>query len=155
MKYVIGIGNYAMGDDGIGLRLVEAMAERGLGEGFELVEIAHDALRLLEYFTPDTEQILLIDCVTGGARPGEHRFFTPAEVETRKDLSGFTTHEGDVLQALTLAWGLAQPVPPLTILGIEPERMAPEPGLSPALELRFEEYVAAVLDHIRRGTAPG
>jgi len=155
MKYVIGIGNYSMGDDGIGLRLVEAMAERGLNNGFELVEIAHDALRLLEYFSPDTAQILLIDCVTRGARPGDHRFFTPAEVETRKCLSGLTTHESDVLQALALARRLALPVPPLTILGIEPERIAPEAGLSPALEQRFEDYVAAVLDHIRRATAPG
>ena len=91
MKYLIGIGNWSMGDDGIGLRVVEAVEREGLAKEFEAVDIADDGMRLLFYCTPETERIVLVDAVELGLAPGVWRVFRPEAVETRKELTGKTS----------------------------------------------------------------
>ncbi|MHB8739959.1 MAG: hypothetical protein ACYC62_02185, partial [Coriobacteriia bacterium] len=63
-------------------------------------------------------------------------------VVTHKTLEGISTPEGDLMKVLELARELGLAIPPITLLGIEPAEIAPEMGLSPTLEQRFEEYVA-------------
>lgn len=151
MRYLIGIGNWSMGDDGIGLRVVERVERDGLARGFEAVDIADDGMRLLFYCVPETERIVLVDAVDLGLAPGEWRLFEPESVETRKELTGLTTHEGDILKVLAFARSLGQPVPPVTILGIQPERMEPAMELSMTLQSRLDEYVRAAVEETRRG----
>ena len=141
MKYLIGIGNWSMGDDGIGLRVVEAVEREGLAKEFEAVDIADDGMRLLFYCTPETERIVLVDAVELGLAPGAWRVFRPEAVETRKELTGLTTHEGDILKVLQFAKGLGYPIPPVVIMGIQPEKMELGMELSETLRSRFEEYV--------------
>ncbi|MBP1603159.1 MAG: hypothetical protein H6Q09_331, partial [Acidobacteria bacterium] len=40
MRYLIGIGNYNSGDDGIGPRVVEEIEARGLEEGFRAIDLS-------------------------------------------------------------------------------------------------------------------
>lgn len=141
MRYLIGIGNWSMADDGIGLRVVEHVEREGLARGFEAVDIADDGMRLLFYCVPETERIVLVDAVDLGLPPGEWRLFAPEAVETRKALTGLTTHEGDVLKVLAFARGLGYPIPPVVILGIQPEKMELGMELSETLGSRFKEYV--------------
>lgn len=150
MRYLIGVGNSSMADDGIGLRVVEHIARRGLEKGFEAVAIADEGLRLLFYLTESTEKIVIVDAVDLGLEPGEFRFFNPAEVETQKTSSGMTSHEGDILRVLEMAESLGYPVPPVTILGIQPGTLGPGLELSPALESRFETYLRAALEEVHR-----
>jgi hydrogenase maturation protease len=149
MKYLVGVGNYAMGDDGIGLRLIEAAAERGLPAGIEAVELKNDALGLFSYLVPDTERILLVDCVKMGEEPGNWRLFSPDEVRSLKQVARATTHEGDLLQTLELARQTGYAVPPIRILGIEPASMAPGMDLSPTLAARFDDYLELLLELVK------
>jgi hydrogenase maturation protease len=137
-----------MADDGIGLRIVEHISERGLDRGFEAVEIPDEGLDLIFYLGRETEKIVLVDAVDLGLSPGEFRLFRPGEVESTKDLKGFTSHEGDIMKVLELAKSLGQTLPPITIMGIQPARMEPEMELSPALQSRFETYLQVVLEEI-------
>jgi hydrogenase maturation protease len=150
MRYLIGAGNWAMGDDSIGLRVAEHVAMNGLEKGFEAVDIAGDALRLLDYFIPETEQILIVDAVNLGIPPGDFLIFSPDEVETRKELAGLSTHEGDILKVIAIAGSLGYRIPPLRILGIQPERMEGGMELSGTLKGRFEDYVRAALAEIAK-----
>jgi hydrogenase maturation protease len=76
-----------------------------------------------------------------GLEPGEYELFCPGQVESRKELAGISTHEGDVMKVLELATSLGRLLPAITILGIEPQEMRGEIGLSAALSARFEEYI--------------
>jgi hydrogenase maturation protease len=153
MKLIIGLGAYAMGDDSIGLRLADAIAERGLDKDFEVASTSHDSLQLLSYFSEDEgkgpEKVLLIDCMRSGRHAGDFVVFAPEEVESRKALGGITTHEGDVLKVLQLGKELALPLPPIRILGIEPQSTEQSMELSEPLKARFEEYLAAAVKAIR------
>lgn len=150
MRYIIGLGNSVMADDGVGLRIVEEIARRGLERGFEAVAVADEGTRLLFYITRDTEKIVLVDAVDMGLPPGDWRLFKPEDVETRKTGPGMSTHEGDILKVLALARHLGYPLPPITILGIQPGLLGPGLELSPALEARFETYLEAALEEVRR-----
>jgi hydrogenase maturation protease len=139
-----------MADDGIGLRIVEHIAQNGLDRGFEAIDIADDGTRLLFYLNKETEKIVLVDAVDLGLGAGEFRLFEPKDVRTIKDIKRLTTHEGDILRVLEFARSLGYPIPPIRILGIQPERLEPVMELSPALERNFDTYLRVALDEIQK-----
>lgn len=139
-----------MSDDGIGPRVVERLAERRLPDGVEPLVLGEDGLTLLGYLEECTGLMLIVDSVRMGREPGSWVWFTPEEVETVKPPARFSTHEGDVLRIVQLARDLGYQVPPIRIFGIEPERLEPGFDLSGTLSRRFEEYVAEVLEELRR-----
>ncbi|MDP6470361.1 MAG: hydrogenase maturation protease [Pseudomonadales bacterium] len=149
MRYLLGLGNYAMGDDSVGLRIVEHIAEQGLEDGFEAIEVGNNGMLVLTYFREDTELILVVDAVQFGGEPGEFTVFAPDDVETHKVTSGISTHEGDILKLIELAKQIDQPIPPIKILAIQPASMGADEGLSPGLDTNFQEYVLAALHEMR------
>ncbi len=149
MRYLVGFGNYTSLDDSIGLRIIEYVAERGLEQGFRTLDLSTNSLNLVSYLNADTEAILIVDSAKMGMVPGEARFFTPEEVESRKQPGHLSTHEGDVLRVLELARAMGYPAPPIVIMGIEPERVTSEIGLSKTLEERLPAYAAAAIARLR------
>lgn len=149
-RYLIGLGNYSMTDDSIGLRLIEHIADNNLDTDFEVVEIGQDAMKLLFYFNENTKRIVVVDCVRMGCQPGEIRIFRPEEVATScKQIGGFSTHEGDLLGTLEVAKKLGYHIPPLLIVGIEPVKIEVGMNLSPELTWRFNEYLETSLREVR------
>ncbi len=148
MKYLIGMGNYAMGDDGIGLRIVEHIAEETDGLDFECVEVGNNGMQLLTYFDEQTEKLLIADAVKFGGTPGDHIVFSPDDVETRKITGNVSTHEGDILKLISMAKELDLHLPEIRILAIEPESMKPDEGLSRALRDNFDKYVQAAIGEL-------
>lgn len=155
VRYLIGIGNHQGFDDSIGLRVAEAVAERGLDRDFCAIELGGNLIDLLHYLGTDTEMVLLVDSARMGLSPGDFAIFTPAEVTSEKRLAGFSTHEADLLGVLDLAEALAAPLPDIRILGIEPVSMLPEAGLSDELAARFGEYVSAAVECMASQGAQG
>jgi len=136
------------GDDAVGPRVVEHVVVNGLERDFEAVDLSTDALRLAAYLNAETEALLVIDAAQLGLPPGDYRFFSPDEVETQKELSGLTTHEGDVLKVLELARDAGLPIPPVAIMGIEPYDMKSGIELSECLGARVPAYAAAAIEHL-------
>jgi len=136
------------GDDAVGPRVVEHVVVNGLERDFEAVDLSTDALRLAAYLNAETEALLVIDAAQLGLPPGDYRFFSPDEVETQKELSGLTTHEGDVLKVLELARDAGLPIPPVAIMGIEPDDMESGIELSECLGARVPAYAAAAIEHL-------
>lgn len=141
MRYLIGIGNYYGFDDSIGLRVAEAVGERGLDRDFQAIDLGGNLLDLVHYLGEDTEQVLIVDSANMGLTPGEFVLFTPDEVATRKPLGGLSTHEADLMKVLEFAAAMGEVRAPITILGIQPAEIRAEPGLSPQLADRFDDYV--------------
>lgn len=138
-----------MADDGIGLRIVEYISENKLNTDFEVVDLADSGIRLLDYFTSNTEKILLVDSVLSGKKPGDYFFFSPDDVESGKYLSAMTTHEGDILKIIELGKALGYSIPPMNVMGIEPSRIEPVMELSQVLKNNFKTYVDAAMEKIR------
>lgn len=147
-RYLVGIGNYTQTDDGIGLRVAEYIVQQKLARGFEVLDIGDNGLHLLSYFE-DAEYMLWVDCVRMGLKAGEFVFFSPDDVESRKRLAGRTTHEGDMLQVIELARKMGYSIPKIDICGIEPGSTEQGWVLTGTLQLRFPEYIDAVLARMK------
>jgi len=145
VRYLIGIGNYYGRDDSVGLRIAEAIGERGLDRDFRAIDLGGNLLDAVHYLDAGTEAVLFVDSALMGAQPGDFAFFTPDDVTSRKDLAGISTHEGDLMKVLEFATAMGGPLPPITIMGIEPAELTDAPGLSAMLEARFDEYVDAAV----------
>jgi len=150
VRYLVGVGSYMAGDDAVGPRVVEQVVAGGLDRDFVAVDLSTDALRLVAYLNADTEAVLVVDAAHLGLAPGDFRFFSPEEVETQKELTGLTTHEGDVLGVLELAREAGYPIPPFAIMGIEPSEMGSGMALSECLAQRLPAYAAAAIEHLSR-----
>ena len=145
MKYLVGVGNYSMFDDSIGLKIVEYLAANSLDNGFQLIDLSANLINLLFYFDPQTTQIIVIDSAKMGLPAGEYRFFSLAEVTSIKKQAGISTHEGDLIGILQFARSLGYHVPTLKMMGIEPRLIKNEFGLSRLLEEKIPYYCEQVI----------
>ena len=145
MRYLIGTGNYTGFDDSIGLRVAEAIAEDGIDHGFRVIDLGGNLLDLVHYLDSGSDEVLIVDAARMGMTPGDYAFFGADQAQTRKEMAGLSTHEGDLLKVLDLAASLGRHLPTVTILGIEPEEIRTEVGLSATLASRFEDYVEAAV----------
>ena len=149
-KYVIGLGNYARNDDGIGLRVVEYIVDNNLDDGFQAIEIGNDGMSLLTYFNESTEKILIVDCALMGKTPGEFLVFPYDDITTKKEVGNISTHEGDIIKLVELGVELEYPIPEILILAIEPDSLEMDMALSDCLETEFKVYVDAAVEAIKR-----
>ena len=145
----MGLGNYTAGDDAIGVRVIEYIAEHNLEDGFRAIDMGANSLNLVAYLDPDTTAILAIDATKMGEAPGEVAFFTPNEVQSHKELRGLSTHEGDLLTVLEIAKQAGYPIPPIVIMGIEPKSLQPSMDLTPELGKKIKHYSELAISHLK------
>ncbi|MFN8244663.1 MAG: hydrogenase maturation protease [Ferruginibacter sp.] len=73
---VMGVGNYLMGDEGIGVHVAERLQEAGVPEGVTVVDGGTGGFHLLEYFE-SYPQIILIDATLDDNPNGTIRLIKP------------------------------------------------------------------------------
>ncbi len=136
-RVIIGIGNYTMTDDAVGLQVIDSILDNHLDVDFEAVTLGTGGFRLLSFFNPSIERILIIDAVHMDAPPGTFQVLNPDEIISRKKLDGFSTHEADVLHIITIARKAKQHVPPLRIIAVQPYSLEEGYTLSPILNKKL------------------
>lgn len=129
---VIGLGNYARGDDAAGLlaarRVREAKPPR-----VPVFLCPGDCSRLLEMWS-GAEHVLLIDAVSSGAEPGTiHRWDLKTD-PLESSWFSLSTHAFGLLDAIALGRALKQFPENMWIYGIEGKRF--ETGAEPSPEVR-------------------
>ncbi|MEA9391294.1 HyaD/HybD family hydrogenase maturation endopeptidase [Acerihabitans sp. TG2] len=140
---VLGIGNLLLSDEGVGVRVVEGL-ERGycLPSGVDTLDGGTSGMELMETMAK-REHLIVVDAVRTGAAPGSvvllHDNQVPA-LFTQK-ISPHQLGLCDVLMALRLTDEFPNR---LTLVGIEPESLAPGIGLSPTVN----RAVATALEQV-------
>lgn len=150
MRYIIGVGNYSMYDDSIGIRVIEYIEAHKLEDNFQAIDLSGNALNIFSYLDPETEKIVIVDTATLDKTPGDYLIFEPREVVSEKELSGFTSHEGDMIKVLALGKKTGYHIPEIKFLGIEAETIKNEFGLSKTLEDKLETYVKIAIEEVGR-----
>lgn len=114
---VIGMGNILMGDDGLGVHALRALAEDPpAGADFlELGTSLSDCFSLLEGY----DHIIALDAVVAEGAPGTLYWLTKAHF-ARLHGRRLTLHDGDLLDALDIV-KLRGREPVLHVAGMEPE----------------------------------
>ena len=141
---VIGLGNPLMQDEGIGVLLVNKLAEKFPNvENVEFYDGGTGGMSLL-YKIENRHKLILIDCAKMGTPAGTIRRFTPDQVRSIKQLGHFSLHEVDILKVLELAAQFGGAPQEVVLFGIEPQSLELGPELSKPLAEQFEKYLAMI-----------
>ena len=138
---VLGVGNALLGDDGAGL-LVLAELERDAEKWADQVEFLDggtQGLALLDRIA-NRRVLLVLDAVALGAEPG-----TVHVLRGWKHAGGraSTAHESNVAELLQASTLLGECPEQVTVIGIEPARIATGIGVSDAVAKAVSEAAAA------------
>lgn len=144
---ILGIGNWLMSDDGVGVHAAQALA-LDPPPGVEVVDAGTDVLSALS-FLEQADRVLIIDAARAGGNPGTVRELVEGDLSPRQGGGATTLHAVSVLGGRHLmppgsVW------PEVLILGIEPAVLDYGMSLSPAVagalpyvDQRCREIVAA------------
>jgi len=144
---VIGLGNPLMGDDGLGLVVLERLRrEYAVPTDVELIDGGTWGMNLLPVIE-DAGRVILIDAIDVGTAPG-----TPIRLERarlpRYLATKISPHQVDLRDVLGLA-ELRGTLPNDTIaLGLQPKRVALGNQLSDVLSCRVDDLVTLVVQEL-------
>lgn len=149
---VIGLGQAAAGDDGVGLAILDRLRAMGVPAGTTLFEAAEATglIPLLE--TGDA--VVLVDAVVGHGTVGEVLELDEQMLNARPEgPRPLSTHGVDVGQAIALARVLSPGAisPRICLVGVTIARpLCYAHGLSPAVEAAVPRAARAVLTRLSR-----
>jgi hydrogenase maturation protease len=138
---VLCLGNRYLGDDGIGIRVADAL--NGMLGGDVLVEASQTMdLPLLSQYE-GASRLVVVDSLKSGARPGEvSRYTLVPNGRPLQALKG--PHSLELHDFFDIAWQTGLLGCPVTIVGVEPKDCGVGEGLTKELEGAIPRVVAEV-----------
>ncbi|WP_025121456.1 MULTISPECIES: HyaD/HybD family hydrogenase maturation endopeptidase [unclassified Serratia (in: enterobacteria)] len=141
---ILGIGNLLLGDEAVGVRIVEALEQRyRLPAHVEVLDGGTSGMELMEIMA-DRDHLIVADAVLTGAAPGSIAVLYDEEIPalfTRK-VSPHQLGLSDVLMALRLTDEFPRR---LTLVGVVPESLEPGIGLTTVVSQAIEPALAQIL----------
>ncbi|MDZ7697667.1 MAG: HyaD/HybD family hydrogenase maturation endopeptidase [Deltaproteobacteria bacterium] len=146
---VLGVGNILFSDEGLGVRVVEALdAAYTFSPNVNLVDGGVLGLNLLSTLS-DADHLIVVDAVKNGGEPGTLHRLEGEQIPSRI-LAKNSLHQVDLLESLTLCKALDN-VPETVILGAEPldiNTLSLE--LTPPVEDKVDDLVDFVCKELDR-----
>ncbi len=149
---IIGLGNPLRGDDGIGVRVVQMLADEALPESVEVVEGGTLGLGLVSLME-GRRRVILVDAANVGQRPGGFLRFTPQEVRLLGSDQHLSIHNAGLRDALQLAETLELLPDEIVIYGMQPENLDWDDDLSPEVEAAMPALVRSILSELGVGAS--
>ena len=135
---VLGIGNRLMSDDGIGVRIVEALAQGSTMEKIRFAVGETDIEYCLDELTA-SDSCIIIDAACLGNEPCAVKVLDLADVLEQKR-PGYTYHDFDLIHGMKINNMMKEGL----LVTVEVCSVAFSTELSPVMKDRFEELVREV-----------
>ena len=148
---IFAVGNSFFGDDGVGSVVLNRIGEENLFPGAETWDAHTDALSLIDRFVPG-ELNVVIDAAEMGLQPGQVVGFGPDEVKMKIRSDHLSMHGFGLAEAFALAEQLGTMPEQMLIIGVEPERIEINCGLSPAVAEAVPQVIKIIHDHSSGGS---
>jgi hydrogenase maturation protease len=149
-KFVVGIGNILLRDEGIGCHVAHAL-ERVTLPDVEIIDggTCADALQLLE----NADKVVIVDAVKGGGMAGQIYRFRPEDV-TLDQKRVLSLHDMSLIDSLKLTQ-LWHNIGETVIIGVEPRELGWGLELSPELQQKMPQIIDAVLGELNNTNPKG
>ncbi len=141
---VLGLGNPLLGDEGIGVRVVEELSGLELPDGVEVAEGGTAGVGLIGLME-GYQRVIVVDAADMGQPPGRVVRFTPSEAQFKMAETRLSLHQIGLGEALALAEALEVAPAEVVIIGVQPGRIAGRVGLSPEVERAIPQISKMVL----------
>lgn len=142
---VLGVGNILLSDEGIGVRVIEALERRYvMPEGVDVMDGGTAGMELLEAMASRTHLIIVDAIVSRKSEPGKLLILRDEEVPVlfNNKISPHQLGLSDVLSALRFTGEFPDKI---TLVGVIPQSLEPNIGLTPTVEASLEPALQAVL----------
>ncbi len=116
---VLGVGNILLRDEGVGVRVVEAMERMDLPPDVELVDGATAGFDLLDVLA-DRRKVIVVDAIDFDCEPGTVVRLEPEDIMPQTD-PGVSQHEVGLMDALAATRLLGIAPGEVIILGVKPK----------------------------------
>jgi hydrogenase maturation protease len=149
-KYVLGIGNVLLKDEGIGCHVVRALETIPLPD-VKIIDggTCPDALQLLE----DVDKLVIVDAVKGGGMPGQIYRFHLEDI-TLEPKPFLSLHDVSLVDSLKLTQ-LWHNIDEAVIIGVEPGEIGWGLELSSKLQERMPQIIDAILSELNDTSPKG
>ena len=144
---ILGLGNPLLGDEGIGVRVVEELKGLELPDGVTVVEGGTAGLGLIGLME-GYQRVIIVDAADMGHPPGRVVRFTPLEAQFKTVEAPLSLHQIGLGEVLALAKALEVVPAELVIIGVQPSRVEGGIGLSPEVEGAIPQIIRVVLDEL-------
>jgi hydrogenase maturation protease len=148
---ILGVGNWYRSDDAAGPVAAEELRAGPLPPGVEAIALGADEFSLMEALLR-ADRAAVLDAVSMGAAPGTVRVFAFEEALALAPGAALDLHTFGLAQALRAAAALGMRAR-VTVVGVEPETVAPGEGLSTAVRAAIPALKAAALRAVAEGIA--
>ena len=142
---ILGLGNPLLGDEGIGVRVVEELKGRELPDGVAVVEGGTAGLGLIGLME-GYQRVIIVDAADMGRSPGCVVRFTPLEAQFKTAEAPLSLHQIGLGEMLALAEALEVAPAELVIIGIQPSQVEMGARLSPEVERAIPQIIRTILD---------
>ena len=143
---VLGVGNILLSDEGVGVRVVEAMKEIKLPANVELLDGGTGAFDLFDVMA-DRDKVITIDAVKGGGEPGAIYRFGPDDIRMQRQCIT-SVHQVGLLDTLSLAKLAGCSPRDIVIFGIEPKELTWGLELSPEVAAVVPRVIELVMSEL-------
>ena len=141
---VLGIGNPLMGDDGVGIRVVEMLTSQEIPPNVVVKEAGLPGWGLPSWFE-GMSTVFLVDAVQMGQTPGSWRRLETDELQIIMENNALSLHQNDLACGLALSQAMNLLPDNLLVYGIEPANMSPGDNLSPEVEASLPELIKNII----------
>ncbi len=142
---VLGVGNILLTDEGIGVRVIEALEQRyALPAGVDVLDGGTAGMELMEAMANRSHLIIVDAVVSRKSEPGALLILRDEEVPTlfNNKISPHQLGLSDVLSALRFTDEFPASI---TLVGVIPQSLEPHIGLTPVVQASLEPALEAVL----------
>jgi hydrogenase maturation protease len=149
-KFVVGIGNVLLRDEGIGCHVVHALEEIPVPD-VKIIDggTCPDVLQLIE----DADKLVIVDAVKGGGTPGQIYRFHLEDI-TPEQRPFLSLHDVGLVDSLMLMQ-LWHKTSEAVIIGVEPGEINWGLELSPELQEKMPQIIDAILAELNNTSPKG
>jgi len=149
-RFVVGIGNILLRDEGIGCHVAHALERVPLPD-VEVIDggTCPDVLQVVE----DADKLVIVDAVRGGGMPGQIYRFRPEDIamDQKRVVS---VHDMSLINGLKLMQ-LWHNIGDTVIIGVEPRELSWGLELSPELQEKMPQIIDAILGELNNTNPKG
>ena len=139
---IVGIGNFLLRDEGVGVHAVKQLQETGLPEGVEAVDGGTDSYNLVEVFS-EARDLIIVDAMKAGGEPGTIYRARLEDLGLKPEENALSLHEMHFIEAISMTNMLGYH-PRVVVFGVEPREITWGVDLTPEVAVKLPRLIELI-----------
>ena len=143
---VLGIGNILLGDEGIGIHVIQKLQENSLSDKVELLDGGTCGANFMDVLA-DRQKVVVIDAVHANHKPATVLRFNADDLE-KPNCESLSLHDVGLGETLMMTKQLGCAPKDVVVIGIVPKNIQAGLTLSPEIATLIPKIIELVLEEI-------